>query len=195
MLLAIIADDLTGAADAAATFATRGFATSIAFTAETASDLDVVVRSTESRDGDLESAVSAVDAATNALTRDSNGPTPAFIYKKIDSVLRGHPREEFFALLRVTGERRALLTPALPSEGRRTVLGRHFVNGTPLEASSFGGPGVTSDLARLFRNDEFGGVRLLDLATIRAGTGNIAGFLEANMDGIVIADAETDEDL
>jgi uncharacterized protein YgbK (DUF1537 family) len=195
MRLAIIADDLTGAADAAATFATHGFATAIAFTAEYSSEFDVVVRSTESREADLGSAVHDVVTVTNDLVRLPGGSAPRLIYKKIDSVLRGHPREEFFAVLRATGERRALLTPALPSEGRQTMRGHHYVDGVPLGASSFGGPGVTSDLSELFRNDDFGSVRLLDLDTIRAGKQKTLEFLNSSTVGIVIADAETDEDL
>ena len=56
-MLAIVADDLTGAADTSACFADAGWRTVIPFTAVAPSGIDVLALSTESRD------LTAFDAA------------------------------------------------------------------------------------------------------------------------------------
>ena len=61
--LVIVADDLTGAADTGACFASAGFATVIPFSGTTIPSADVVVISTESRDLDGTTAAEAVRSA------------------------------------------------------------------------------------------------------------------------------------
>ena len=57
----------------------------------------------------------------------------AWIFKKVDSVLRGHPRAEIEAILGVTGQPRALLIPANPSRGRVIVGGKYLMDGVLLD--------------------------------------------------------------
>src|SRR5215213_10393726 len=65
--LAIVADDLTGAADTGACFANAGFATVIPLSDTAIPDADVVVLSTESRDMGASDAARAVTAAVARL--------------------------------------------------------------------------------------------------------------------------------
>src|SRR5439155_24977439 len=59
-----------------------------------------------------------------------------WVYKKIDSVLRGHPGAELAGVLDVYGGR-ALVAPAFPAQGRTTRHGVQLVHGAPVEP--FGG--------------------------------------------------------
>ncbi len=59
------------------------------------------------------------------------------IFKKTDSVLRGHVAAELQALMRVTGKQKALLIPQNPSKGRIVKDGIYYINGTPLDQTSF----------------------------------------------------------
>lgn len=192
--LAIIADDLTGAADTSACFADAGYATVIPLGGSAPPPADVVALTTESRDMEAAQAAATVGAAIASL-RDDAGTLPGCIYKKIDSALRGHPRDELLAAMDAAGATRALVAPALPAEGRTTVRGQQHVGGVPLEQSSLGRPGAISDLRQLFANDRGWPVRLLDLETIRQRPATIPGLLDAEPAGILIADAETDDDL
>jgi uncharacterized protein YgbK (DUF1537 family) len=192
--LAIIADDLTGAADTSACFADAGYATVIPLGDSAPPAADVVALTTESRDLDAAHAAAAVARALASL-RDDAGDLPGWIYKKIDSALRGHPRDELFAAMDAADSTHALVAPALPAEGRTTVRGRQHIGGVPLEQSSLGHPTAISDLRQIFANDRGWPVWLLDLATIRQRPETIPGLLDAEPCGILIADAETEEDL
>ncbi len=200
--LVVIADDLTGAADTGACFAGAGFSTVIPLTSSNVPHADVVLFSTESRDM---SAAEAALAVTKAVARVSRGRPIAssassrsdalIFYKKIDSALRGHPRDELLAAMEAIGARRALVAPAFPAEGRTTVGGRQQIGGVPVEASGIGGAGVVSDLVALFGTAQELPVRLLDLATLRGQPDAVQRLLHDDSDRIVVADAETDDDL
>jgi len=110
--LAIIGDDLTGALDASAPFASRGLAVAVALgpahVAEAlATGPDVIAVTTESRDMPPEGARDAVLQVIRAL--------PAVrILKKVDSRLKGNIEAELSAL--EFGS--ALAAPAIPEFGR-----------------------------------------------------------------------------
>jgi uncharacterized protein YgbK (DUF1537 family) len=193
--LAIVADDLTGAADTGACFASAGLATLIRLEGTATSNADVIVVSTESRDLDGTAAADAVSSALRGIVGGQGDARPPWIYKKIDSALRGHPREELLAAMEALGATRALVAPAFPAEGRTTLGGRQHIDGVPLEASRIGGAGVVSDLLALFRTDHGPPVRFLDLATLRGQSDALRHVLHEHPDGIVVADAETDADL
>src|SRR5687767_15126123 len=119
--LAIVADDLTGAADTGACFASAGLGTVIRLSGTTIPIADVAVISTKSRDLDGSAAAATVRAAVIGLAGAQDKSKPRWIYKKIDSALRGHPRVELLAAMEAIGATRALVAPAFPAEGRTTV--------------------------------------------------------------------------
>ncbi|MDQ4044494.1 MAG: four-carbon acid sugar kinase family protein, partial [Chloroflexota bacterium] len=194
-LLAIIADDLTGAGDAGCAFASAGFHTVILFDDEHDEDADVIVRSTDSRGLDATQAAEVNRRSVRALRHPSSGQPPRWVYKKLDSALRGHPCEELLTVMRELGERRALVAPALPAQGRTTVGSRQLVDGIPLDRTPFGAPASGSDLISMFGCDRQVTVRPITLATVRRGAEAIARAVEELEDGILVADAETDPDL
>jgi uncharacterized protein YgbK (DUF1537 family) len=145
--IAIVADDLTGAADAAALFAQAEFATVVPLVPGAAPRADVLSISTESRELSPDEAGARVRSAVAGL-RSAGGSPPNILYKKLDSALRGQIRAELVAAIDALGEQCALVAPALPAERRTTVGGCQFVAGVPLERSSFGRGGVDGDLVR-----------------------------------------------
>jgi len=56
---------------------------------------------------------------------------PDIIFKKIDSVLRGHIARELEAQMHVTGRRKAVIVAPNPSVGRKIVNGRYYVDSLP----------------------------------------------------------------
>lgn len=131
---ALIADDLTGALDAGAGFVRAGLRATLPFSGrpEHAGGADVVLINTESREQDAATAAAAARRAAMAL-RDAG---ISRVYKKMDSVLRGHPGPELAAVLDVFGGR-ALVAPAFPAQGRTTRGGIQYAHGQPV--TTFGG--------------------------------------------------------
>lgn len=112
-MLCIIADDLTGAFDAAAPFAGRGLATVVALHPGAvgqalATGAAVVAVTTQSREIVADRAAAQVAAVAAAL------PAGVRIFKKIDSRLKGHVAEELVAL----APQAMLVAPAIPDFGR-----------------------------------------------------------------------------
>lgn len=192
--LVIVADNLTGAADASACFASAGLGTVIRLSSTAVSNADVVAVSTESRDLDGTAAAATVRSALSHIVSGQCDASPRWIYKKMDSALRGQPRDELLAAMDAVGATRALVAPAFPTEGRTTVGGRQHIDGIPLDVSHIGGPDTVSDLVALFEADYGPPVRHLDLATLRK-TPDALGRLLHDPPVIVVADAETDDDL
>jgi len=194
--LMIIADDLTGAADTAACFAQAGLRTVVALSLpETGfsrlrsqnpvSSYEVISLSTDSRQ------IAAGEAAWRtrraALWLRKNGlATPGTLfYKKVDSLMRGHPAIELTVMMEALGLDRALVAPAFPAQGRVTLAGQQVV-GTGASARHI-------DLGQVFGlpHERSAAIHWLTLDQAgQAGRGWTAGE-----PGLYIADAETEADL
>ena len=143
--VAIVADDLTGAFDAAAPFAARGLATEVATTPESLSaDSDVVSLTTASRHLPSGDAQAAVKVGCAALARLA----PAVWFKKIDSTLRGNVAVELVAALAASGRGELVVAPAVPSQGRTVAGGEVRVHGVPLAQTEFVHDAVAAASAR-----------------------------------------------
>ena len=123
--LAIVADDLTGAADAAAPFAARGAEISIALRWPPPDGLEVLALVTDSRWRDAQTADSRVRGAVRCAR--AWGADQLFV--KIDSTLRGHVLVEVAAALAAWGDATAVATPAFPAQGRLVRDGVLYVHG------------------------------------------------------------------
>ncbi len=130
----VLADDLTGAVDAGAQFARRGLSTLLVLGQEPKADLsryaerEVLVVSTHSRGLSSGEAFRRVSFLLDGYRPDLF----PFIYKKIDSTLRGNIGSETDAILEKTGLSPAFLTPVFPEQGRVVVGGILLVRGRPL---------------------------------------------------------------
>lgn len=116
---AIIADDLTGALDAAAPFAMRGISTAVALDVEAlpeavATGARIVGVSTDSREIAPDAAREAVRSALALL------PAGTALFKKVDSRLKGNIAAELDAI----PHERSLVVPAIPAFGRWMRAGR-----------------------------------------------------------------------
>jgi uncharacterized protein YgbK (DUF1537 family) len=108
----LIADDLTGACDAAGPFATAGLRTVVALHGEV--EAEVVALSTGSRNVKPEEARRRLRAAGEVVRRLA----PRILFKKIDSTLRGNTRYEIEASLDAFDCDATVVTPAFPAMGR-----------------------------------------------------------------------------
>lgn len=131
-LVAIIADDVTGALDTAAPFAARGLQTCLLIENgeawPQAPGAQVLSLALETRHAPPENAQARVAMATAHLRRLG----AAVLLKKIDSTLRGNVAAETVACLRASGRAHALIAPAVPAHGRILRGGDVLVGGVAL---------------------------------------------------------------
>jgi uncharacterized protein YgbK (DUF1537 family) len=154
--VAIIADDLTGALDAAAPFAGRGLETRVWLDLEravSAAEADTQVLSLTSESRHL--LPPAADEHVWNATRAALAGAPRILLKKIDSTLRGNVANEILAGLRASGLRHALIAPAVPRHGRTMRGGDIFIDGVPLWQTEIGSdalsPPPSAPLPRILR--------------------------------------------
>jgi len=131
--VAVVADDLTGAADTAVHFVRAGqeiLLVSLAFGAASPpfSGGGGLAIDTGTRGCAPPQAVREVRRAAGLVRR----LRPALVYKKVDSQLRGRPGLEIETLRRELGLRCALVAPAHPDQERVTRGGVHLVRGVPV---------------------------------------------------------------
>jgi uncharacterized protein YgbK (DUF1537 family) len=129
MLIAVIADDLTGAADTGVQFVHAGYRTAVYFRATEvlADDLDAVSFDTDSR------TIPAGFAAKRVLDAAHAARGAHIVYKKLDSTLRGNVAAELAAALGGARRDRVIVAPAFPAAGRTTVGGSQRVHSVPVD--------------------------------------------------------------
>jgi uncharacterized protein YgbK (DUF1537 family) len=116
---AIIADDLTGACDAAVPFAHRGLRTLVsrAYLDRVEVDADALAISTETRDVAHDIMRQRVTAAFNRFSGSDH------VFKKIDSVFRGNTFIEIAHALQLMPDATVAIAPAFPALNRICVDG------------------------------------------------------------------------
>jgi D-threonate/D-erythronate kinase len=129
MLIAVIADDLTGAADTGVQFVHAGYRTAVFFRATEVleDDLHAVSFDTDSRTMPADFAAKRVLDAAHAA-RGAH-----IVYKKLDSTLRGNIAAELAAALGGARRDRVIVAPAFPAAGRTTVGGSQRVHSVPVD--------------------------------------------------------------
>jgi D-threonate/D-erythronate kinase len=169
--LGILADDLTGACDAAAAFAPRVGPVRVILDPRrggpTAAETDLVVLNTQSRLLSPRASRRRVEKVARSLR---GRPV---IYKKTDSVLRGPAGAELQAMARLFPRHAIFVIPAIPEMGKTTRDGRLFERGIPAQQTEYG----TDPVSPLHTND---------IRQIIAASGRVA--FEA-------PDTETSEDI
>jgi uncharacterized protein YgbK (DUF1537 family) len=187
----IIADDLTGANDAAIQFVKLGKrALVLNDTEDSALDnneaYDVFALNTDSRE------LSAQDAYTKVLTLVSRLGKEAnsfFFYKKIDSVLRGNPGPELSALLKALNASLAIVAPSFPANHtvvRDGIIESGRTDGTRINAVE----ALSRGMDKPFHS--------IPLEIVRKGTSAFCDFVRAlHKTGVdlFIADAVEQNDL
>ncbi|WP_161988559.1 four-carbon acid sugar kinase family protein [Pedococcus bigeumensis] len=195
----IVADDLSGAAESAATFLLR--TTRITVLVSGAADHNhvapddsprVVVLDTDSRHLAAEAAGTEV---ARCVARAGTGAAGARVVKKVDSLLRGNILAEVSALAALLSATPVVAT-ALPSAGRTVVDGQPLVHGRPLadttlwDAEEADAPATVADV--LAGLDPV----TVPLSVVRDGPRLRAALADAARCGAApLCDAETDADL
>jgi D-threonate/D-erythronate kinase len=190
----IVADDLTGAMDAAAPLAECGLSTWVVTEAErfVLQDLpgaQVVSINAGSRHLAREDAAQRVRTLTSELL-DAGCE---ILIKKIDSTLRGNAVAETLAMLEGSGRAAAVVAPAFPRQGRTLVAGVVCVHGVPLANTELArdtlSPPPPEPLHVLFR-------AAAPQAEVRlVARGESLAVSRAARRQILVVDAASDEDL
>lgn len=136
-MIIVLADDFSGAAELAGMGANAGLGSTVVL----ASDDQLRIHDSAQ--------LVAIDANTRIKSREEAARRtaslgaqlaelrPALVFKKTDSVLRGHVAVECAALARSLGKTKIALLPANPSRGRCILQGLYLIDGTPLEKTLF----------------------------------------------------------
>ncbi|MBI5689843.1 MAG: four-carbon acid sugar kinase family protein [Verrucomicrobia bacterium] len=161
-----LADDLSGALDAAGAFhhAGRRVRITLQDDAWEATEDAVVGVTTETRNA---TAAAAAARVARALAR-GQAQGARLLYKKIDSTLRGAVAAELAAVREALPGARVLFCPANPAVGRTVQGGRLLVHGRPVHETEFAHDPVCpvreSDLRRLLGSAGAGDVTFPDAA-------------------------------
>lgn len=199
----IIADDLTGAADCAIAFGRRGLRTSVGWGNISLADRQktrIFSYNADSRPLPVAETIVLHDNLLEKLW------TPqVLLLKKIDSTLRGQPAAEIALtidfLKRKTGNAFGIMAPAFPATGRTTRGGRVFIDETELEYTELwklDHTYPTSDLCAIIQSGSGVPCKLITLDDVRGDQDILAARLDAlekQNCGVVVLDAETEEDL
>lgn len=193
----ILADDFTGANDAAVSFALNGAQAMVMFHPENVLQAQVVAVNTDSRALPVNQAEQAIKAAINTVGLPINSH---WLIKKIDSTLRGNPGAEVSAALQASGLTGAVVALASPGLGRTTTNGQCLVKGIPVNQTEFASdpktPVTDADIIHVLQQQAERVYYLADQACVRQG--NLAATLQACFDRgveVVVVDSETAPDL
>lgn len=133
-MIAVIADDITGGAEIAGIGLRYGLRVVLSTRSDIpCPDADLWVVSTDSRSMCREEAFELTLRTVENLK--SKGIDT--IFKKTDSVLRGHIVAELVAQLKAEGKKKVVLCPANPASGRKIMNGTYYIDGIPLHETGF----------------------------------------------------------
>ncbi len=200
-MLGIVADDLTGALDAALLLHAEGIATPVVV------GVDAFLRSfirpptlildVDSRGDQPAEAYRKVRQAV-AVLRDA-GYTR--FYKKMSSTFQGHIGPEVDAMMDEAGAVIAPVVPAFPANGRTTLMGFHYIDGVPLAETGVGrhptSPITDSYLPRVLAGQTRRKVGLIDFNLVRQGSEALRVEFQRRqgVEGMVLVDVTSEEEL
>lgn len=186
-MITVIADDLTGAAEITGICLRYGVDVSFAIDSIPEKVAQVTVIATDSRSLTEKDAYQIHFQLANEIFK-KNGAS--IIFKKCDSVLRGHVLTELSALLRVSQKAAVLLQPSNPDANRCINEGVYFVNSSKIEDTAFSSdpdfPATKSSVQTMLLN------RTSNKVHLGLYTGKIA---KISSGGIYIPDCSNENDL
>ncbi len=182
----IIADDLTGAMDTGAAFAKMGLDTIIIFGSRPIPDATVVVISTNSRVNDPKT-------ACRKVKREARKLSGRYVYKKIDSTLRGNIGQELKAVMDALDTEKTVVSPAFPTNKRTVVNGRLLVGNVPVDRTSFARdpvfPVTESHIPTLLHKQAGFQVGSISLDDVKKGPSYISRQIANSEHRVIVADA------
>ncbi|WP_183559050.1 four-carbon acid sugar kinase family protein [Mucilaginibacter sp. SP1R1] len=150
-MIAVIADDLTGAAELAGIGLDYQLKTEFNTIVDSNSRADLLIIATDTR------SLSATEAKQTMfeLTKQLMALKPRIIFKKIDSVLRGHILDEVNSQMLASGLKRALIVPGNPHHNKVVNNGSYYYNREPIHLSDYSidpaFPITSSDIKKMLR--------------------------------------------
>lgn len=132
-MIVVLADDLTGAAELGGIGLRFNLDVEIDMAINPQSKAGLLIISTDTRSMKKKQAALEAGKATSKVMQLK----PDIIFKKVDSVLRGHVMPEMAAQLKELHLTKAILVPANPALGRTMVDGIYYINGIPIHETSF----------------------------------------------------------
>lgn len=189
-MIAIIADDLTGANDTGVQYKKNGYSTTVKImndndvNSKMFKTSDVVVINTDSRPLNSKDAYNTVySLAKNLNTLDDI----EYIYKKVDSLMRGNPAPELEAIIDATGAKVAIVASAFPDNGRIVT------DGTLMMPDN-----KHVNITNIFNTETKKKAVNVRIINIREGAENLKAFMERQMENgtsIFVFDTISNEDL
>lgn len=132
-MIGVIADDFTGAAEIAGIGLRHGLSVDLSLAVNKATAADLLIIATDTRSLSEEKAVAVMAKCTKLLMLLN----PDFLFKKIDSALRGHIVAEIQVQMKITGHRRALIVAGNPALQRTIQNEIYYYHEKPIHLSSF----------------------------------------------------------
>ena len=188
-MIVAIADDLTGATEIGGVAWRYGLAVEVQTGSCTVTEVDAVVVDARTRACCGKVAAERVRRVAAQSLRHKT----QWLYKKVDSVLRGRVLDELVALLDFCDLSKALLVAANPGLLRRVRQGQYWVGDRPLHDTDFANdpayPAATSDVRQLLlERSEVAETKTWPVCTLRSGQTPPGR-------GIFIGDAASGEDI
>jgi len=150
-MIAVIADDLTGAAELAGIGLGYQLKTEVSTVVDSNCNADLLIIATNTRSLPEAEAMHIMAELTIQLM----SLKPRLIFKKIDSVLRGHILNEIESQLAVSGLKRTLIIPGNPSHEKKIVDGIYYYKNEPIHLSDYAHdpafPATTSNVKEMLR--------------------------------------------
>lgn len=132
-MIIVIADDFSGAAEIAGIGLRFGLSVEVQTNFDAKSFSDLVIIDSNTRSVDQAEAGSRIKLIAGELKKLEI----EWIYKKIDSLLRGHIITEAKAILDIIAQKNILLIPANPGMGRTISKGKYYIDGVPIHKTDF----------------------------------------------------------
>jgi uncharacterized protein YgbK (DUF1537 family) len=132
-MIAVIADDFTGAAEIGGIGIRHGLDVIIETEPLRNHNAGLIIIATDTRSLRADEASKQIVQITEHLLQFN----PKLIFKKIDSVLRGNIKQELLAQMKVSGKRRALVIAANPVFKRIIRDGIYYIDDIPLNKTRF----------------------------------------------------------
>ena len=182
-MIVVVADDISGAAEIAGIACNRGLQAEVQTEFNASTPAELVSIDTDTRSCPADQAARRVAELTRRVLQSR----PKWMFKKVDSMLRGRVLPELKSIMAVAKMRRALLAPANPSRGRVIREGHVFVDGRPVCQSQFASdPEYPADCSHVLDILAVGTNR--EVVTLRPGQ-------ELPTRGLAVVDANEPADL
>ncbi len=133
-MVIVLADDFSGAAEIGGIGHRYGLRTEVQLSLDLNTAADLVVLDTNTRSLSEDEATKKIFDTGTALKKWNK---PFYLFKKIDSVMRGHLIPELNALQDCFNFNRILLMPANPGRGRKIIGGEYLINDVRLHETIF----------------------------------------------------------